>query len=53
MIPAKLIEKKRDGFELNAEEIEWFVEGTVENKIDDLSKNNMLKPPASREISFI
>ena len=42
MIPAKLIEKKRDGFELSAEEIEWFVEGTVENKIDDCQLSAML-----------
>jgi len=42
MIPANLIEKKRDGFELSAEEIEWFVEGTVENKIDDCQLSAML-----------
>ena len=42
MIPAKLIEKKRDGFELSAEEIEWFVEGTVEDKIDDCQLSAML-----------
>ena len=42
MIPAKLIEKKRDGFELSAEEIEWFVRGAVENKIDDCQLSAML-----------
>ena len=42
MIPAKLIEKKRDGFELNAKEIAWFVEGTVENKIDDCQLSALL-----------
>ena len=42
MIPAKLIEKKRDGFELSVEEIEWFVEGTVKNKIDDCQLSAML-----------
>ena len=42
MIPAKLIEKKRDGFELSEEEIEWFVEGTVKNKIDDCQLSAML-----------
>jgi pyrimidine-nucleoside phosphorylase len=42
MIPAKLIEKKRDGFELNSEEIEWFVRGTVENKIDDCQLSALL-----------
>ncbi len=42
MIPAKLIEKKRDGFELSSEEIEWFVKGTVENKIDDCQLSALL-----------
>ena len=42
MIPAKLIEKKRDGFELSAEEIEWFVESTVDNKIDNCQLSAML-----------
>ena len=42
MIPAKLIEKKRDGFELSEKEIEWFVAGTVENKIDDCQLSAML-----------
>lgn len=42
MIPAKLIEKKRDGFELNTQEIEWFVEGTIKNKIDDCQLSAML-----------
>jgi len=42
MIPAKLIEKKRDGFELNAKEIAWFVEGTIENKIDDCQLSALL-----------
>ena len=42
MIPAKLIEKKRDGFELSTEEIEWFVEGAVKNKIDDCQLSAML-----------
>ena len=42
MIPAKLIEKKRDGFELSEKEIEWFVAGTVKNKIDDCQLSAML-----------
>ena len=39
MIPAEIIEKKRDGYELTTQEIKWFIEGVIKNKIDEnLSK---------------
>ena len=34
MIPAEIIEKKRDGKHLNSNEINWFVDNIVKNKID-------------------
>ena len=34
MIPAEIIEKKRDGKHLNPNEINWFIENIVNNKID-------------------
>ena len=34
MIPAEIIEKKRDGKHLNSNEIKWFIDNVVENKID-------------------
>ena len=34
MIPAKIIEKKRDGKHLNPNEIKWFINNTVKNNID-------------------
>ena len=35
MIPAELIEKKRDGIELTPEEIDWFISNVMSEKIDD------------------
>tara|TARA_B100002052_G_scaffold218805_1_gene200805 strand:+ start:177 stop:1466 length:1290 start_codon:yes stop_codon:yes gene_type:complete len=34
MIPAEIIEKKRDGKHLNPNEIKWFINNVVNNKID-------------------
>ncbi len=34
MIPAEIIEKKRDGKHLNSNEIKWFINNVVKNKID-------------------
>ena len=34
MIPSEIIEKKRDGKHLNSNEINWFVDNIVKNKID-------------------
>jgi len=34
MIPAEIIEKKRDGKHLNPNEIRWFIDNTVKNNID-------------------
>ena len=34
MIPAEIIEKKRDGKHLNPKEIKWFIKNIVNNKID-------------------
>ena len=34
MIPAEIIEKKRDGKHLNPKEIKWFIDNTVKNNID-------------------
>ncbi len=34
MIPAEIIEKKRDGNHLNPNEIKWFIDNIVNNKID-------------------
>ena len=34
MIPSEIIEKKRDGKNLSQNEIKWFIEGLVNNKID-------------------
>ena len=34
MIPAEIIEKKRDGKNLNPNEIKWFIDNTVKNNID-------------------
>ena len=35
MIPAELIEKKRDGIELTPREIDWFIHNVMSEKIDD------------------
>ena len=42
MIPAKLIEKKRDGFELTPNEIEWFISNVMNGKIDDSQLSALL-----------
>ena len=34
MIPAEIIEKKRDGKSLKPNEIKWFIENTINNVID-------------------
>ena len=34
MIPAEIIEKKRDGKNLKPNEIKWFIDNIVKNKID-------------------
>ena len=34
MIPAEIIEKKRDGKNLKSNEIKWFIDNIVKNKID-------------------
>ena len=42
MIPAEIIEKKRDGYELTTQEINWFIEGVIKNKIDDSQLSSLL-----------
>ena len=42
MIPAELIEKKRDGIELNFEEIDWFIHNVMIEKIDDCQLSALL-----------
>ena len=42
MIPAEIIEKKRDGFELTSEELNWFINGVIKKKIDDSQLSSLL-----------
>ena len=42
MIPAKLIEKKRDGIELTPKEINWFISNVMNEKIDDCQLSALL-----------
>ena len=42
MIPAKLIEKKRDGIELTPKEINWFINNVMNEKIDDCQLSALL-----------
>ena len=35
MIPAEIIEKKRDGIELTPKEIDWFIHNVISEEIDD------------------
>ena len=35
MIPSEIIEKKRDGKNLSQNEIKWFIECLVNNRIDN------------------
>ena len=42
MIPAELIEKKRDGIELSPEEIDWFIHNVMNKKIDDCQLSALL-----------
>ena len=42
MIPAELIEKKRDGVELTLEEINWFIDNVMKDKIDDCQLSALL-----------
>ena len=42
MIPAELIEKKRDGIELSQEEIDWFIHNVMNEKIDDSQLSALL-----------
>ena len=43
MIPAEIIEKKRDGYELTAQEINWFVEGVIKNKKSQKFQSPIMK----------
>ena len=42
MIPAELIEKKRDGIELTSEELDWFISEVMNEKIDDCQLSALL-----------
>ena len=42
MIPAEIIEKKRDNFELTSAEIDWFINGVIKKKIDDSQLSSLL-----------
>ena len=42
MIPAELIEKKRDGIELSPEEIDWFIHNVMNERIDDSQLSALL-----------
>ena len=42
MIPAELIGKKRDGIELTLEEINWFINNVMKEKIDDCQLSALL-----------
>jgi len=42
MIPAELIEKKRDGIELTPHEIDWFIYNVMNEKIDDCQLSALL-----------
>ena len=42
MIPAELIEKKRDGIELSPEEIDWFIHNVMNETIDDSQLSALL-----------
>ena len=42
MIPAEIIEKKRDGFELTSKELNWFINGVIKKKIDDSQLSSLL-----------
>ena len=42
MIPAELIEKKRDGIELTPGEIDWFIHNVMNEKIDDCQLSALL-----------
>ena len=42
MIPAELIEKKRDGIELANHEIDWFITNVMNKKIDDCQLSALL-----------
>lgn len=42
MIPAELIEKKRDGTELTPEELDWFISDVMNGNIDDCQLSALL-----------
>ena len=42
MIPAELIEKKRDGIELTSKEIDWFIDNVMNEKINDCQLSALL-----------
>ena len=42
MIPSEIIEKKRDGKNLSQNEIKWFIEGIVNNRIDNSQLSALL-----------
>ena len=52
MIPAEIIEKKRDGYELTAQEINWFIDSVIKNKIDDSQLSSLLMSIYFRGMSY-
>ena len=42
MIPAEIIEKKRDGIELTPKEIDWFIHNVISEEIDDCQISALL-----------
>ena len=42
MIPAEIIEKKRDGKNLKPNEIKWFIDNIVNNKVDSSQLSALL-----------
>ena len=53
MIPAELIEKKRDGIELTPEEIDWFISNVMSKKIDDSQLSAFLMSIYFKDMSEI
>ena len=53
MIPAELIEKKRDGIELTPEEIDWFISSVMSKKIDDSQLSAFLMSIYFKDMSEI
>ena len=42
MIPSEIIEKKRDGINLNKKEIKWFINSLLKNQIDPAQLSALL-----------